>query len=270
MSKDIAKILQAWEYEPDQMSVRLIRGDDGREKIQLRIELGLLQMELSGRPDGLRPEGFESWLDYYQHCFAESDAAEPDVAPMTLGASDCARLLREGIQYYHRYLSLWHLKRYELCARDTSRNLRLFAFVRQHADNDRDKLQFDQWRPYVTMMHARAVATPLEELKQYEAALSAVNAAIRGVWAFLEAYDQTHRSAECAELAQLERWRTSLESKVEKSKPKRPLDPIQRLQKMLDDAIAEERFEDAAKHRDEIARLKSVVGSSGLSDETTD
>jgi len=265
MSQDITRILEGWEYQPDQMSVRIIRGDDGQEKIQLRIDLGLLQMEIAGRPDGLRPEGFESYLDYYRHCFEESDAADPDSAPMTLGSDDCSNLLREGIQYYHRYLSLWHLKRYELCARDTSRNLRLFAFVREHAENERDKLQFDQWRPYVTMMHARAVATPLEELGQFEAAVSAVDAAIRGIWSFLKEYDQTHRSEECAELSQLERWKKSLESKLAKSKP-RKVDPMARLQHKLEEAVEEERFEDAAKFRDEIRRMKEISSQSASGD----
>ena len=39
--------------------------------------------------------------------------------------------MREGLQYYHRYLAAFHLERYDLVARDTERNLRLFAFVGQ-------------------------------------------------------------------------------------------------------------------------------------------
>ena len=47
--------------------------------------------------------------------------------------------MREGLQYYHRYLSAFHLERYDLVARDTARNLRLFAFVVKHAARQRDK-----------------------------------------------------------------------------------------------------------------------------------
>ena len=92
------------------------------------------------------------------------DTAHPDSAPFTLSDTDCERLLREGVQYYHRYLSFWHLDRFELCARDTRRNLLLFKFVREHAKNERDRMRFDQWRPYVIVMHSRAVATPFVEL----------------------------------------------------------------------------------------------------------
>ena len=166
MAKDIGKILEGWDYDPDRVSVRIVTGDDGREKIQLRLDLGLLQMEFDGRPDGKKIEGCASWLDYFQKRQREHDAEHPDGAPFLLESEDCAQLLREGVQYYHRYISFWHLERFELCARDTTRNLRLFAFVRDHARHTKDKLQFDQFRPYVTMMHARAVATPLVELEE--------------------------------------------------------------------------------------------------------
>ena len=66
MSKDITNLLNEWMYEPDEVMVRIVPGEDGRSKIQLRVDLGLLQMEMDGRPDGVRPEGCESWLDYYE------------------------------------------------------------------------------------------------------------------------------------------------------------------------------------------------------------
>jgi hypothetical protein len=55
----IDKILRDWPYEPHSVSVRLVQGGDGRELIQMRIEMGLLQLEVEGRPDGDRPGG---WL----------------------------------------------------------------------------------------------------------------------------------------------------------------------------------------------------------------
>ena len=65
--------------------------------------------------------------------------------------------------------------------RDTRRNLILFKFVRDHAKNDRDRLRFDQWRPYVTMMHSRAVATPFVELGDFPTAVTAIDAGIRDI-----------------------------------------------------------------------------------------
>jgi hypothetical protein len=258
VSDDIHRILQAWEYDPEGFSVRLIRGDDGREKIQLRLDLGLLQMEVGGRPDGERPGGFESWLDYYQH-EEEAHAAERVGEQYLLGSEDCARLLREGVQYYHRYLSFWHLERYELCARDTARNLRLFSFVREHAPSDREKLQFDQWRPYVIMMHTRAVATPLIEMRDFDTSLKVIDAGIKGVRAFLSEYNQDHRADQCNELTQLERWRTEVVDRKKDAEREQPYHPLTALRRKLEQAVAEERFEDAAQLRDEIRRMEASM-----------
>ena len=263
MSLDISSILQQWPYRPDELVVRFVDGDDGRRKIQLRLDLGILQMEIDGRPDGRRIHDTESWFDYLRQRQQQHDQANPDGVPYLLEPEDCAELLREGVQYYHRYLSFWHLRSYELCARDTERNLRLFAFVREYARQDRDKLQFDQWRPYVTMMHARAVATPLLELEQWDAALNVVDAGIRGIERFLDDYDQRQRAAELAELDFLQRWRAEI---LERS-PTQGIEPTdaasggataERQAKLRDEiqrAIAEERYEDAARLRDELRRL---------------
>jgi hypothetical protein len=254
VSRDIIRILEGWAFEPDQLSVRIVAGDDGREKIQMRLELGLLQMELDGRPDGQRPEGCESWLEHYRRQQVAHETANPDGAPFLLEPTDCERLLREGIQYYHRYLSFWHLRRYELCARDTNRNLRLFKFVHDFARQERDKRQFDQWRPYVTMMHTRAVATPLVEMRDFEASLKAIEAGIRAIRGFLEEYGQAERAGQCAELLSLERWRDEVAAQTP-GPPAEPPDPMEQLREQLQRAISEERFEDAAQLRDDIRRL---------------
>ena len=50
--KDIDSLLRAWPYEPGQVSARLVKASDGREVLQMRVEMGILQMEVAGRPDG--------------------------------------------------------------------------------------------------------------------------------------------------------------------------------------------------------------------------
>lgn len=51
-SKDLTPILRDWPYSADRITARKIIGRDSTIKIQLRIELGVLQMEPIGRPDG--------------------------------------------------------------------------------------------------------------------------------------------------------------------------------------------------------------------------
>src|SRR5205823_11032847 len=66
MSLDLNTILKGWSHESGSIKVRKIAGLDGREKLQLRVDLGVLQMEVAGRPDGRRPHGCESLLEYHQ------------------------------------------------------------------------------------------------------------------------------------------------------------------------------------------------------------
>lgn len=255
MSKDISKAIDGWPFQPNEISVRLVEGDDDREKVQLRLDLGLLQMEVDGRPDGLRPYDCESLLDYFEAKQNKHDKANPDAAAFELEPDDCEPLLREGIQYYHRYLSFWHLERYDACARDTKRNLRLLSFVRKHARRDRDKLQFDRWRPYLLMMHARSLATPLLDGEDFDQAINLVDEGIAQIREFLDEYDQTEHADQCSELTQLITWREEIVKQQADDLGETEDDQLVTLRTELQSAIDAEQFEEAARIRDEIHRL---------------
>jgi hypothetical protein len=242
LSKDITTILAGWEHDPDELQVRIVAGEDGRDKIQMRIDLGLIQMEMSGRPDGQRPAGQESLLEAY-----EARASED--GDFALDSATCAALMREGYQYYHRYLAAFHLQRYDLVVRDTERNLRLFAFVVRHATRQRDKLEFDRYRPYVTMMRTRAIALAAIARNDHVEALARIDEGIEAIRAFLKEYNESENEAECMELGFLLRWRRE----VERSRPR---GPVERLEQQLDLAVALEDYEEAARIRDQLQRLK--------------
>src|SRR5204863_6093861 len=144
-----------WPHENRAIKVRKVLGLDGREKLQLRIDLGVLQMELTGRPDGLRPHGCESLLTYHQLRAARAEA-RGETCELT--AEQCAELQQEGIQYYHRYLSLFQINDFEGVVRDTQRNLDLFTFVADHTEREEFSWPLQQFRPYVLMMNTRGKA----------------------------------------------------------------------------------------------------------------
>lgn len=262
MNRDIAQILQEWPFDPDAVNARIIEGADGEEKIQLRVDLGLLQMHRDGRPDGQRVKKYESWLELHEARRVEHEAAHPDGPAFLLEPEECAELIREAVQYYHRYISFWKLKRYELCARDTDRNLRLIKFVSQHAKLDRDKAQVEQWRPYVIMMHARAVATPLLELNQNEAACGVVDAGIGRIEDFLAEYGRSQDAERVSELRYLKRWRQEIEEGIGEDRAYKPAgaekepDPTAELRAALNAAIDQEDYEEAARLRDELKQLE--------------
>ena len=255
MSKDIRPMLDGWDYEPGNISVRIVRGGDGRDKVQMRVDLGLLQMELDGRPDGTRPHSRESLLDYLA-AKAES-SRNPD--EFQISDEDCEELLREGVQYYYRYLSFFHLGRYDLAERDTRRNLRLFGFVRKHAPTEQMKWRFDQYRPYVTMMNTRARATPEFEAKHFRAALKIVDEGIGLIREFLVENELEEQEDDCVELEFLKRWRREIERM-------RPKDPAEKLQRQLDQAVESEDYERAAKLRDELRKQTGAKSTGEISD----
>jgi hypothetical protein len=252
MSQDIGHILSGWDHDPVRPAVRIITGEDGSPKIQMRIDLGLLQMDMSGRPDGQAPEGYESLLDYYE---SRAELARAAGECFTLEPEHCASLLREGLQYYHRYLAAFILERFDLVVRDTARNLRLFAFVARHAGRQNDKMEFEQYRPYVELMHSRATASLALGRGDHRGALAHIDEGIQAIRAFLAEYHQQHRETECSELQFLLDWRRDVEHS-------QPGGPLQRLEQQLEVSVALEDYENAARIRDQIRKLS--VGTTPL------
>jgi hypothetical protein len=248
VSQDITSIIAGWDFNPDELQVRIISGEDGSEKIQMRTDLGILQMELSGRPDGQRPHGYESLLDYLE---AKERAAVNTGTDFSLDPGVCSQLMREGLQYYHRYLSAFHLQKYDMVTRDTDRNLRLFAFVVQHAVRQRDKIEFDQYRPYVTMMRARARAHQALAQADFSTALKEIDEGISRIRQFLRDYHQEDSESDCSELGFLLRWRREVEHD-------RPTGPVERLEQQLELAVSLEDYEEAARLRDQIRQLEGA------------
>jgi hypothetical protein len=52
MELDLTAFLREFGFEPGRVNARLVKASDGREVLQVRVELGALQMEVVGRPDG--------------------------------------------------------------------------------------------------------------------------------------------------------------------------------------------------------------------------
>src|SRR5881296_1803723 len=183
MSLDLNTILKDWPHENRAIKVRKILGLDGRQKLQLRIDLGVLQMELTGRPDGVRPQGCESLLTYHQLRVARAEARNETYA---LTPEQCAELQQEGIQYYHRYLSLFQINDFHGVVRDTQRNLELFDFVTEHTDREELSWSLQQFRPYVLMMHTRAKASILLGQGKFGEAASEIERGREAIVDFLQ------------------------------------------------------------------------------------
>ena len=253
MTDDIRHILDSWPYDPEEdLIVRIVEGENG-PKLQMRVDMGVIQMELDGNPTGENPEGFESWFEYYRE---RRDRAEENEVNdyFSLDDEDCKKLRREAVRYYYRYLCLMKLGDYERVIRDTDRNYRLFAFFKKYAASEMNRWSLDQYRPYVIMMNTRARASieigpdtgkarrkTKRRQASFERALDYIDDGIDNIVAFYEEYGITSEMEDSLELSILKALKTEFLRNL-------PLS----LEDQLMKAVAEERFEDAASIRDRI------------------
>lgn len=247
-SKDIYLILDGWEFNPREITVRKIYGDDGNVKLQLRLDLGLLQMVLDGRPDGTHPYGYESLLEYYKTKLREYIQENGTDEGFILDTNDCAALQREIMQYYHRYLCFFQLKDYVNVQRDTSRNLEVMDLIKRYASNRNDINLVEQYRPYVIMMLTRARANLFLTEKKYNQALAEIGQGIQKIEEFFFEYEQTQQVEYSPELKFLKVWFQEVEAE-------RPLTLTEQLEKEMEWAIAREEYEQAAIIRDKLNDL---------------
>jgi hypothetical protein len=246
-SKDITPLLKGWDYESGTINVRKVSGADGSPKLQMRLDLGLLQMEVTGRPDGRRPHGYESLLEYYETLLTEHRKRNGTELGFHLTSSQCQSLREEAVMYYHRYLSLFVLEDFTGVVRDTARNLRVLDLCGKFAVEEHDRLILEQYRPYITMMNARASASILFKGKKYAEALEKIKEGLGSIREFFTRFGQPEAYAHASEVKILKRFARDIRRKL-------PVDPIQKLQAQLDRAVKREHYEEAARLRDEIKR----------------
>jgi hypothetical protein len=214
----------------------------------VRTPLGIEQYELDGRPDGARPHGMDSALEYYQSRLTQAKFAGRE-SEFELRPKECAELFQEGTIYYFRYVRLFQLKDWPRTIRDTERNLKAFDFLHRYARREEDQQFLEKWRPYILRVNASATAMHELEKGAYDAALKSAQDAIRKVEALEELEEETF---------QVERERSimalrELESQILKN---RPLSELEQLEHQLRRAIDKQEFERAAKLRDRIRALR--------------
>ena len=246
-AKDIGHILKGWEYEPGTINVRRITGNDGQPKLQMRLDLGLLQMEMDGRPDGERPHGCESLLDYFEKRLKDHRKKNGTELGFHLNPAQCQSLREEALMYYHRYLSLFVLGEFLGVARDTARNLRVLDLCGKYASDEQDRLVLEQYRPYIIMMNARALASIEFDAADYRRALAIIKRGLKDIRRFFSRFGQEEAYGHSNEVKILKRFGREIRRKL-------PVDPVKQLQFQLNKAVKEERYEEAAKLRDEIEK----------------
>ena len=251
MSHDISSIVEGWPYDPDEVRARFIQTADGTRKVQLRLDLGVFQMELEGRPDGEHPRGFSSLREFYVE---EEMRAPGRVLPYQLDFDACSELQQEAMQYYYRMMAFHALGDLAGVVRDSDHNLDLIDIVSEYAVDDEVAWQFMQLYPYMRMMNIRAQAELLMQKGGFDEAERLVTEAITDLEQFFaENYEPQNEDGTPVppppELVSLKELAGHIDRR-------RPRSEAETLQEELARAVELENYEKAAFLRDQLKALK--------------
>lgn len=250
MNFDISHLLDQWDYQPGTASVRKFTGKDGVEKLQVRLDLGILQMNCQGRPDGKRPLGYPSLYEYYQARLEKFKGAHSgNDEGFRLKAEDCAKLQFEALQYYQRHNCLWQLEDFAGVARDTERNLAVCDFASRHAETEELSWSLQQFKPQLLMMHARALATAALRDNDFDGGVRHIEEGMTRIRNFYRDHERLEALEQSVELNGLKTWLDELNSR-------RPLTKREKLERELNEAVSNEDYEKAAQMRDALRNLK--------------
>jgi hypothetical protein len=241
VSQDLDAVTGGWDYDPSTVKARWVTGADGRRRVQLRLDLGVLQMEPAGRPDGRRPHGYVSLLDYYRN----HERTAPAGRPFRLDAAACAELQQEAVQYYYRYLAFSALRHLVGVIEDTGHNLGILDLVERGAASPELAWPLLQFFPYVRMMNARSQAEQAMDESRFEDAIRAVEEGLGAIRTFGEAHGLPELAGRIREVEQLSELLVTLQHR-------QPASPRDRLRAELARAVEAEDFERAAALRDQL------------------
>lgn len=247
---DLHDAMGEWAYDADQISVRKILGTDGNVRIQLRVELGILQMDPTGRPDGARPFGCDSLLAYHQKRLERHESFNGTPLGFSLSPLECQELRVEASLFYRRYVALFVLEEYADVVADATHTLGIMELFDEYAVEPDDRTGLDSFRPYVVMMKARAQAYQALELDEPASALAHAN---RGIMQLKQSFEE---AGEPEELEQSEEMRI-LQSLVGEVTRQMPRNSLVATRRALRFALENEQFEEAAQLRDELAKLQT-------------
>ena len=240
-SKGLDDVLDNWGFDPHALAVRLVKESDGRDVIQMRIDLGVLQMETQGRPDGQAIEGFPTFLDR----MLAIEEKSPDFA---MDDDQCFEADREFLQYYHRRISWLRLQHYHRAVEDADHTLALMDVCRDHSPDEEWSMSHEQYRPFVLFHRTQAAALAALDETDAEKAIVTLDDGLEQIRDLFIEHEAEEEFEQDEMVLQLSRLRDSLCEEY-------GIGPS--LQQQLDQAVKSEQYELAAQLRDQLAKRQS-------------
>lgn len=230
-------LFHEWPYEFGEVAARRVQGEDGRDVVQLRVEMGVLQMEVDGRPDGTRPGGYPTFGDWL------TALARQEGEAFALDGRRCGEIDREFVQFFHRRVAWLALREFDRAVVDADHTLSLMDFSSLHSPDRSWAEMHEQYRPFVLFHRTQAAALGRLEENGAAAAIAEIDAGARLIRAVL-ADDVSGDPDEDELLAKLSEMKAAIAEHYE-------VQPS--LAQQLADAIAAEQYERAAQLRDKLS-----------------
>ncbi len=190
------RILEMVNLDADR-PVSVLQIEDGREVIVVQPNaFTISRIYATGRPDGMRPHGVDSYYDYF---FAKLQTYEEQHGTregFQLESEEWEILFEESFHRYTRYLLFAGIKRWQDVQRDTATNIAVTNLAREYAPSE-IAWQSYQYKGYMLMMHSIANAELSLQDNDAEAALRHIDAGIQQIGEFCgECLREEHGEAE--------------------------------------------------------------------------
>jgi hypothetical protein len=231
-------LLSNWSFDAATLNVRLLKGKDGRDVIQMRVDMGILQLETTGRPDGAQFKHQETVLDYLQQTHLE----DPE---RVLSEEECVEVDREFMQFYHRRICWLRLQFYHRAVMDADHTLRLMDLSEAMSPDEEWAGTHEQYRPFVLFHRTQAEALGQLEENTAEEAVQAINSGLESMRVFFAKHDAEEHFEADELVVRLVELRESLRSEYAVGRT---------LKEQLAEAVEREQYELAAQLRDELTR----------------
>ena len=243
--QDIDDILKQWPFDPLSVNVRMLESSQ-REVLQMRVDMGILQLEIEGRPDGNRFQGASTYYDYLIK-------KSLDTGEFALDEDNCLEIDREFVQFYHRRVCWLQLKEFSRAVSDADHTLSLMDFCKEYSPDEQWTISHEQYRPFVLYHRTQAAALAhidsddeeLENVEAAEFAIEEVNLGMEKLRELFVEYDAEDQFEEDELVQRLTEFREGLREKYN-------VGPT--LGEQLDQAVEIEDYELAAELRDKLSR----------------
>ena len=197
--------------------IKVLKLAEGKEVVVVQSNaFTISRIYTSGRPDGKRPHGRESYYEYFCEQLEDYKQQHGSDEGFGLTPEDWRVLFRESYDRYTRYLLFAGIKRWADVKRDTNTNLAVTNMAKKFAPSDIAWESY-QYKGYMLMMNSMANAELCLMEDDRPGALDQVNLGIQRIGKFCgeclrENYGDAENVTRERYLSNLIEFRSDLES----------------------------------------------------------